>query len=45
MPSVIRMIKLTRMRFGRTCSTNFEEKECMEDFGENFRRKETTRKT
>jgi hypothetical protein len=43
-PSINRM-KSRRMRFGRACSTNGGEEECIEDIGGKARRKETTGKT
>jgi hypothetical protein len=44
-PSIIRIIKSQRMRYGRPCSTNGGEEEHLEIIGGKARGKETTRKT
>jgi hypothetical protein len=44
LPSKIRMIRSRRIRWARHVARMGEEEECIEDFGERARKKETTRK-
>jgi hypothetical protein len=42
--NIIRMIKIKENEIGRSCSMHGGEAECILDFGEEARRKETTRR-
>jgi hypothetical protein len=42
--NIVRVIKSRRMRWGGTCGTHGEGKRCLQGFGWEARRQETTRK-
>jgi hypothetical protein len=43
--NIVRVIKSRRMRLGRTCSTHWEGERCLQGFGWEAQRDDTTGKT